>query len=100
MKVELLFFPGCPHVPAARAQLRRAFDTLGVAPAWDEVDVTSAPPPRWGSPTVLVDGVDVAGGAPGDTTSCRLYLGSDLAGAPPLPLLLAALRSAVPGSPA
>lgn len=98
MKVELLHFLGCPHVPAAREQLRRAFAALGLPAAWDEVDVTADDAPAhvrgYGSPTILVDGEDVTGAPPGDATSCRVYLGSDLAGAPPLDALVAALRSA------
>lgn len=96
--VELLFFPGCPHVEAARAQLRRAMERAGLEPVWTEHDVSSpAAPPHtrgFGSPTVLVDGADVTGTAPSSSTACRLYLGSEVAGAPPLEAIVAALRRA------
>jgi len=94
--VELLFFPECPHVDAARAQLRRAMERAGLEPRWVEHDVSSSSAPAhtrgFGSPTVLVDGADVTGAAPSSSTACRLYLGSDVAGAPPLEAIVAALR--------
>jgi hypothetical protein len=92
--VQLLFFPGCPLVDLARCQLARALSTLASPPEVTELDVTSdSTPPHlrsWGSPTILVDGVDVAGGVPSGN-SCRLYPGSPDSGAPPLPLIEAAL---------
>lgn len=95
--VELLFFAGCPHVEAARAQLRRAFELRGETPTWREVDVSAPDAPAhaqgWGSPTVLVDGRDVLGAAPTAGLGCRLYPGSERPGAPPLAALLAALGS-------
>lgn len=98
MRVELLHFEGCPHVPAAREQLRRAFAELGLPPTWHEVDVLAADAPAslrgYGSPTVLVDGRDVTGAPPGDGVGCRVYAGSDLPGAPPLVALVTALRAA------
>lgn len=101
MSVELLFFPGCPHIEAARGQLRRAFEALGVAPAWREVDVTAPEAPEavrgYGSPTILVDGRDVTGAPPGDGRACRVYLGSDVVGAPPLSAVVEALRSRAKG---
>jgi mercuric ion transport protein len=96
--VELLYFPECPHVSAARAQLRRAFDALGLPAVWTEVDVTARGAPAhtrgYGSPSILVDGREVTGAAPEGAVSCRLYAGSDVPGAPPLEALLAALRLA------
>jgi hypothetical protein len=52
----------------------------------------------YGSPTVLVDGRDVAGAAPFEgTTSCRLYgsTGDEPRGAPPVEAIVAALRAAL-----
>jgi hypothetical protein len=93
--VQLLYFPGCPHVGAARRLLRQALGGLEDPPDVQEIDVTHASTPphlsAWGSPTILVDGADVAGGTPSGT-SCRLYVGSDSPGVPPLSLLEAALR--------
>ena len=93
--IQLLYFPGCPHVDAARRQLSQALGTLANAPQVIEVDVTdpSTPPHlrSWGSPTILVDGADVALGVP-TGRSCRIYPGSEIAGVPPLAMIEAALR--------
>jgi hypothetical protein len=75
--VELIYNADCPHVGEARAQLLRAFAQAGVPPRWTEwrAGAPDSPPhvAGYGSPTILVDGVDVAGAAPGDGASCRLY---------------------------
>ena len=98
--VELLYFPDCPNVPAAREQLRRACDAAGVPAAWSEIDVTAESSPAhargYGSPTILVDGKDVTGAPPGDSASCRIYVGSDVRGVPPLDAIIAALRRSPP----
>jgi len=95
--VELLYFPDCPNVPAAREQLRRAFAAIGAPPSWREVDVTSESAPAhvrgFGSPSILVDGKDVTGAAPAGGSSCRIYAGSDVRGVPPLDAIVTALRA-------
>jgi mercuric ion transport protein len=89
--VQLLHFPGCPHVDAARAALRAA----GIS--FDEVDVTAPGTPaalrNWGSPTILVDGRDVAGSPQPTGLSCRLYSSGD---APSVEMLHRALRHREP----
>lgn len=100
--VELLYFPECPNVPAAREQLRRALAVFGAPSKWTEIDVTVESAPAhargYGSPTILVDGKDVTGAVPGDGSSCRIYADSDVRGAPPLDAIVAALRAS-PHSP-
>jgi hypothetical protein len=98
MKVELIYDKDCPNVGKARAELMRAFSQAGV-PAkwveWDRGDPSSPPYVRaYGSPTVLVDGKDVAGAPPAGGACCRLYGDSKggLGGAPPAELIAAALR--------
>lgn len=86
-RVELLFFPGCPHLDAARAQLKAAFEKAGLPANWTERDDTRG----YGSPTILVDGREVMGVPPGDGAACRLYLGTEVPGAPPLQQLVHAL---------
>jgi mercuric ion transport protein len=97
MQVRLLYFEGCPHVDGARRVLHEALSKLAEPPPIVEIDVTSqsAPPELrgWGSPTILVDGVDVAGGAPSGAC-CRLYPDSPRRGAPSLTVIEAALRRA------
>lgn len=85
--VVLLYAIGCPNVIAARSNLMRAFSQAGIGASWREIDVddaaTSEEWRRFGSPTVLVDGEDVAGGTRFDGPSCRVYDDDGrLAGAP------------------
>ena len=62
--LELVFFTGCPHVVAARRNLRRAMERTGRVDGWREWDLEDDRTPArvrgFGSPTVLVDGRDVA----------------------------------------
>jgi len=100
-RVELLYFPGCPNVPAAREQLARALALAGLPPEWVEHDVDASDVPEhargYGSPTILIDGRDVASGAPVEGSACRLYPGSEVPGVPPQRVILAALGIEVPG---
>lgn len=36
LSVELIYFPGCPNVEEARAQLVKAFAEAGLTPRWSE----------------------------------------------------------------
>jgi hypothetical protein len=101
MKVQLLSFPGCPNADAARGVLKRSLASLRLSQAIEEVDVTAADTPEhlreWGSPTILINDVDVGGESGPSGSSCRLYeAGGDpyLRGAPPESLVLAALERA------
>ncbi len=98
MRVELVYDPDCPNVARARAALLRAFAQAKLRPAWTEWDRSSADSPAhvrgYGSPTILVDGRDVASGGSGDDArSCRLYRdsGGALVGVPPVAQIVAAL---------
>ncbi len=99
MKIQLLSFPGCPNAGAAREALRRALDAAGLPPRIEEVDVTAPGTPAelrdWGSPTILVDGRDVAGAAPAGP-SCRLHddAGKGKGGVPPYELIRRAIEGA------
>jgi mercuric ion transport protein len=99
MKVQLLFFPDCPNADPARAALRRALAAAGLPDAFEEIDVTAPKTPEplraWGSPTILVDGRDVAGADP-TGPSCRLYMAPDgrRTGVPPDVLIREALHRA------
>ena len=90
-QVVLLFFHGCPHVEEARRNVRAALTSAGVGEQWVEWDLEAPTTPDrfkgFGSPTVLVDGVDVQGGTPATHgTACRM------GGAPTTSEVLAALR--------
>ncbi|HEX4690112.1 MAG TPA: hypothetical protein VH276_05440 [Solirubrobacteraceae bacterium] len=80
MRIELLYFDGCPSHHAFRPQLQRILDLAGITATVEERRVESdadAQRKRFlGSPTLRVDGVDVDPGA-GERTDyglkCRLY---------------------------
>jgi len=99
MTIELIYDLDCPNVAAARSQLIKAFARVGVAASWTEWDRSSTEIPSharmYGSPTILVNGRDVAGEAPReDSTCCRLYHREDggLQGIPPIDAIAAALE--------
>jgi hypothetical protein len=79
VRVELVYFTGCPNVPPMRELLRRCLGRLGLADEITEINTDTATAPQryrqLGSPTVLVDGVDVLGNhVVGGAESCRLQL--------------------------
>ena len=99
MKVQLLYFSGCPNVDAARENLRRALASCGFKVRVEEIDTTRPDTPKhlrdWGSPTVLVNGMDVAGGHGPAGASCRLYQGAArFQGAPSEEVIRPALQQA------
>ena len=76
MKIELLYWDGCPSYPEARELLQDIVNGSGTVEmrevtTQEEAEALSFP----GSPTIRVDGVDVdpagAGGRP--SLSCRIY---------------------------
>jgi hypothetical protein len=83
MRVELLYWDGCPSHPQALSDLRAAMQELGLDP--DSVEVRevdtddAADADRFvGSPTIRIEGVDVVdpGGEPVGLT-CRVYYRRD-----------------------
>jgi len=98
MNVELIFDADCPNVAATRSLLIKAFTQTGVSARWQEWERGSPESPDrvrdFGSPTILVDGKDIAGISPAaGTRACRVYSdgGGILRAAPPLDLICAAL---------
>ena len=98
-KVELIYDTDCPNVEAAREQLRRAFREIGRRAEWQEWDRGDSLSPahvrQFGSPTILVDGRDVAGTSPSDGgLCCRVYHSPQkgLQGVPPVKDIASALR--------
>jgi predicted Zn-dependent protease len=78
--LELLWWEGCPSTERALAELRRAVRDLGLEETEVrireiETDADASEAGFRGSPTVLVDGVDVAGASPDDHIGlgCRVY---------------------------
>ena len=77
--VVLLYDRSCPNIGEARATLLRAFSLAEMPPSWKEVDLAAQETPiEWaafGSPTILVDGIDVDCAARAEGATCRLYAG-------------------------
>jgi hypothetical protein len=97
---ELIYDMDCPNVRLARDALLKAFGDVGLMPKWSEWDRKSPDSPAYvrgyGSPTILVDGRDVAGVASGDgESSCRLYRNESgrFQGVPPVEQIAEALRA-------
>lgn len=104
-RVELIYDAGCPNVAAARAVLIRAFARAGIPARWREWERGVPGSPRYaqdyGSPTILVNGKDVADEAPGaGNASCRIYRDGEgrLSRTPSLEDVCAALRNGLTGS--
>jgi hypothetical protein len=79
MRVELLWWEGCPSQPRALAELQAALEAEGIP---EEVELRhvgsdeEAERERFpGSPTIRVDGEDVVEPGPGDPIglACRVY---------------------------
>ncbi len=87
--VELIYFAGCPNVDTARANIRAALSAKGLSPAWRERNQLDEGVPdrvkQYGSPTVLVDGRDVAETELVSAMACRTD------GAPSVEQILSAL---------
>lgn len=101
-QVELIYAADCPNVPAARAQLLRAFAAAGLTARWQEWERNAQGSPGYahgfGSPTILINGADAAGHHTGfaDAACCRLYAhgAGELSGIPALQAIVAKLRDA------
>ncbi|HET7398307.1 MAG TPA: thioredoxin family protein [Intrasporangium sp.] len=101
MKVELLYFEGCPNWLVADERLRQALDQVGARETRVEHVLVSTPEEAQerrfrGSPTVLVDGWDPFAQPDAPVgLSCRLYRSNGrLAGAPTVEELVEAITSA------
>ena len=101
MRIEVLYVAECPSHPAAVKLVRDVLSAEGVAADVREVlvadDRMAAELAFTGSPTIRIDGKDVAGEpskAREFALSCRLYPGSTEIGLPPLEMV----RRAVVGA--
>ena len=79
--VDLVYDSDCPNVDEARALLREALTQSGLLQVWREWKRDDAETPPGlrglGSPTILVNGVDVSGNEEEDVSErancCRIY---------------------------
>lgn len=75
--IEFLSFDGCPNTPPMRESLEAALAQTSAS--FTAVDLTKLPDDdrrrSFGSPTILIDGSDLFGLAPADSTTltCRVY---------------------------
>ncbi len=104
--IEFIYDRDCPNVEPARAALRDALSTLKRALVWQEWDRADQKAPEYvrayGSPTILVDGKDIAGMPPGDASACRIYRNEqgNTRGIPDSQLILSAMQTSGNGKPA
>jgi hypothetical protein len=103
MRVELIYDMDCPNVAETRLNLRRALAAARVEAKCTEWERSSPSSPAYtasfGSPTVLVEGRDVAGENPTqDISCCRLYASAEgrRSGAPSPELILSFLMEERP----
>jgi copper chaperone CopZ len=102
MKIEVLYFDGCPHHRPAVERVRRALREEGLSAEVEEInvpDVASAQALGFlGSPTIRIDGRDIEPAARASVSfglMCRTYMeGGVPAGVPPMELIRAALHEA------
>ena len=80
VKVEVLYFKGCPNHKTAVEQVRKALRSEGLAMPVDEVEITDPAMAQrvgsLGSPSIRFDGIDVEPGAREIKTfgfGCRTY---------------------------
>jgi protein-disulfide isomerase len=102
MKVEILYFSGCPNHAAAVDCVREVLQQEGTTADMIEVEVKDSATAQQfgflGSPTIRVDGPDVepaARSARAFGMMCRTYIdGGRRAGVPPPEWIRAAVREA------
>jgi hypothetical protein len=78
LHVQLLTFEGCPLADAAKIELEAALAECGIE-GYEAIDILDPKTPEtlrgWGSPTILVNGIDIAGQPKRDGIGCRMYPG-------------------------
>lgn len=102
MKIEVLYFPGCPHHSLAVEAMEQALAVEQIKAQIVKIQIRDAEDAARrsfpGSPTILINGRDVAP-VPfrmAETgLKCRLYPGGEHPGVPPSDSLRRALREAV-----
>lgn len=102
MKIEILYFKGCPNHESAERAVRDVLEELNVDADITYVDVPDAATAERvrfpGSPTIRVDGEDVSPGQANGLYSlrCRVYrTSSGMAGVPDKETIRAAIRRRV-----
>lgn len=80
MRIEILYFDGCPHFPPARDLVRAIMCEEGVQAEVSEIEVKDASTAQSlqfiGSPTIRINGLDIEADArkmAGVRLACRRY---------------------------
>lgn len=102
MKVEILYFSGCPHHPSAVDRLRDALRQEDASAEMVEIEIKDAATACrvgfLGSPTIRIDGQDIEPDARSSQRfglTCRTYSHEGRrAGVPPLEWIRSAVREA------
>ena len=81
---------------AARGVLEQALAQCGLS-TYEEIDILDPGIPAdlqgWGSPTILINDVDVTRAPKGDSVGCRVYPGPDKI--PPVASIVASIEAAL-----
>ena len=104
MKIEILFFRGCPNHREAVERLNQALRQENATAEIEEIEISDSPAAAAigfpGSPTIRVNGLDIDPGVQSDRASglaCRTYMGdAGREGAPSVELIRQAVRKALP----
>lgn len=100
MKAEVLYVSGCPNFEPARAQVERLLAEQGVSAPVEGIEVPDRDAASrlafTGSPTIRIDGIDVAFSDSPSALACRTYvIGNALSGIPADEVVRAAIRRAL-----
>ena len=101
MKIEVLYFQGCPHHAPAVERVRDVLADEGIVAEVVQIEVPDARMAKLlsfpGSPTLRIDGIDIEGTSVAGMVglSCRTYMhGSVREGIPSVEVIRCALRNA------
>ena len=100
IEIQFLYFDGCPNAAQTQENLRAALDNIGldIEPQVIDVNPSSFDRPFLGSPSVLVNGIDVYTGTAPDAFefSCRTFeIDGERTGVLPTSLIRGRIESAL-----
>lgn len=97
MKIEILYFEGCPNHKPASERVLRVIREEGISANVTEIEVPDEAAAKQfaflGSPTIRIDGMDIepaSRNARGGSLACRCYPG----GLPSIEMIRAAIQEA------
>lgn len=98
LNIELIYDLDCPNVEDMRKQLLKAFAETKLKASWKEWDRNNDESPsyakKYGSPTLLVNGKDIANQEGSGANCCRVYIDKDgMKKVPSVDMIIKALRA-------